>query len=520
MKPVITLLLLLHFSTSFSQWTKVDQLPSSNIFTLFHKNNSLYAGGTNLLYVSKNKGLTWSATAPIPELSKDTSLIRSIIIYKNELYISAPREGVFKSPDDGATWQNISDGIPSGVSDFCEYRGDLYATTDGTFADPVHKLDPVSRTHWLSFSNGLGSISTVINSIIGNNNVLIAGANNNSLIDRLEGNSTTWEERTINNPPIVNEGVFDLISAQDTLFYAGKTGFFYMSTDNGLTWNFFGSRLVTGANFLINAKEALVTSRYIFDNATNSNNSLFYYIKKDSLHFPFHNFSAVQNIFTWQIDILGGKLWDATDRGLFYMSLSDLPGITAADETPDNIPLPVHFISFHASCDKNKVQLAWKTEQEINSDHFNIERSSDGITWTIIGNVNLSVASTTERSYSFTDNNSGSINFYRVSEHDLDGNIQYSKIISSSCSITEAFLCGPNPAHDQITVKINAAHNSNAVLKIVDGKGSVVKIQRAAVSTGMNQVVVDISSLANGIYYLTANWNNSMADKSFKIIKQ
>jgi hypothetical protein len=92
MKIIFTLALLLHFSVSYSQWTKVQQLPSTDIASLYHKDNILYAGGKNIIYFSKNKGLTWDSTSIIPNLF----LVTSIIVYKNELYAAAPNKGVFK----------------------------------------------------------------------------------------------------------------------------------------------------------------------------------------------------------------------------------------------------------------------------------------------------------------------------------------------------------------------------------------------------------------------------------------
>jgi len=127
MKIVLALVILLHFTVSFSQWTRVNQLPSTDIASLYHKDNILYAGGKNIICISQNNGLTWHSTSTIPQLF----LVSSIIVYQNELYAAAPNTCVFKSPDDGATWQNISAGIFPSVSDFCEFRGDLYAATQG-----------------------------------------------------------------------------------------------------------------------------------------------------------------------------------------------------------------------------------------------------------------------------------------------------------------------------------------------------------------------------------------------------
>jgi photosystem II stability/assembly factor-like uncharacterized protein len=101
MKLIFTLVSLLCFSASFSQWTKVEQLTSSDIASLYHKDSILYAGGRNIIYISKDNGQTWDSTNTIPELF----LVTSIIVYKGELYAAAPNKGVFKTHDDGTTWQ-------------------------------------------------------------------------------------------------------------------------------------------------------------------------------------------------------------------------------------------------------------------------------------------------------------------------------------------------------------------------------------------------------------------------------
>ena len=62
MKIIFTLALLVHFAVSYSQWTKVQQLPSTDIASLYHKDGILYAGGKNIIYFSKDKGQTWDST--------------------------------------------------------------------------------------------------------------------------------------------------------------------------------------------------------------------------------------------------------------------------------------------------------------------------------------------------------------------------------------------------------------------------------------------------------------------------
>ena len=64
-------------------------------------------------------------------------------------------------------------------------------------------------------------------------------------------------------------------------------------------------------------------------------------------------------------------------------------------------PLPVDFTFFNSNCQGNKVELTWKTAQEENSSHFNIERSVDAENWALIGNLPAAGNSNTERSYFF-----------------------------------------------------------------------------------------------------------------------
>src|SRR5215211_7817088 len=85
MKSLFLLLSLFVLRPSFAQWTRVQQLPASDIFTLFHKDSVFYAGGKRVIYISRNKGQTWDSTTALPGLVAVSSIIDNIIVYKNEL---------------------------------------------------------------------------------------------------------------------------------------------------------------------------------------------------------------------------------------------------------------------------------------------------------------------------------------------------------------------------------------------------------------------------------------------------
>jgi len=186
----------------------------------------------------------------------------------------------------------------------------------------------------------------------------------------------------------------------------------------------------------------------------------------------------------------------------------------------DNNVLPVRFISFNTSCQGDKVIVTWKTAQEQNSSHFNIEKSVDGISWTVINSLPAAGNSNTEHSYSFTDNNPVQNSYYRIAQYDLDGHVQYTSIIRSSCNITDVFRLWPNPVRDVVFINIVTDSESQAVIKVFDSRGSLVKEQKATVLQGSNQLSVDMRSMAKGVYSLTVYWNKGQTKQTAQLLKQ
>jgi hypothetical protein len=186
----------------------------------------------------------------------------------------------------------------------------------------------------------------------------------------------------------------------------------------------------------------------------------------------------------------------------------------------NNTILPVLFTLFDAKCEGNTIVIRWKTGQEQNSDHFNIEKSIDGVNWTVIGSAPAAGNSASEKTYSFTDTNPGQKNSYRVAEYDIDRRAQYTVVLTSSCDLTDKFSVWPNPLHDVVMINIVTSNDSQATISIFDNKGALVKRQTAPILQGSNQLRIDLKSLASGAYTLQGNWNSGKTSKALKIIKQ
>lgn len=183
--------------------------------------------------------------------------------------------------------------------------------------------------------------------------------------------------------------------------------------------------------------------------------------------------------------------------------------------------LPVLFVLFNVKCNNNKVDINWKTAAEQNSSHFEVERSESGNSWTSIGTVPAAGNSSSERSYSFTDNTPLSFPaFYRIAEFDLDGRAQYTSIIKNDCRQTDTWKLWPNPVQDQLFIAINSPVATNMTINLYDAKGSLVKQQQRSILPGNNQLSIDMSKLAKGMYHITANSEKGLQQQSFKLIKQ
>ena len=92
--------------------------------------------------------------------------------------------------------------------------------------------------------------------------------------------------------------------------------------------------------------------------------------------------------------------------------------------------LPVTLLDFSGKLNGTKVDLNWKTANEMNTDHFTVERSNDGINFIPIGNVKAKGSLSTVTNYDLVDPIPiKGLNYYRLKMVDLDGSFVYSKTI-------------------------------------------------------------------------------------------
>jgi Secretion system C-terminal sorting domain len=198
---------------------------------------------------------------------------------------------------------------------------------------------------------------------------------------------------------------------------------------------------------------------------------------------------------------------------------------TAYTKTVSAQTLPVRLTSFTATlANETRVELRWTTASEINTSHFNIERSTDGTNYTTAGMVFANGTATTDADYQFPDNISSlrsQVIYYRLKSMDNDGKSQLSEVrivrIGKSAENTISILTYPNPARNEIQVTIpNEWQNKTALYEVFNTHGQLV--MRRATSQASQTQQLNISMLAPGLYYIKVICDNQTALQ--KIVKQ
>lgn len=118
-----------------------------------------------------------------------------------------------------------------------------------------------------------------------------------------------------------------------------------------------------------------------------------------------------------------------------------------------NGTLPLSILSFDAAAANGNVTLIWNTENEINTSHFDVEFSTDGIIFKKLATVKATNLPGKNKYHFVHTGVTDNILFYRIKQFDLDGKAAYSKTEKINISKATQVTVYPNPAADFIRLK-------------------------------------------------------------------
>ena len=162
--------------------------------------------------------------------------------------------------------------------------------------------------------------------------------------------------------------------------------------------------------------------------------------------------------------------------------------------------LPVTWLAFTATKNKAEVVLHWQTANELNTSHFNVQRSSDGVHFETLQKVTAMQGNGGIKAYSFTDRQPRTgLNYYRLQQADKDGSLNYSAIVTVDFVNTRAFSIYPNPCTTK-EIYVNDAGSHLQKMVITDAAGKKILMQTSNSTATMHYI--DIAVLKTGIYFV------------------
>ncbi|MBL0358287.1 MAG: T9SS type A sorting domain-containing protein [Chitinophagaceae bacterium] len=205
------------------------------------------------------------------------------------------------------------------------------------------------------------------------------------------------------------------------------------------------------------------------------------------------------------------------------------PGSLSGDNPSDNSSQAGYFVSnttpitlfnFTAALVNCQPSLKWITENEINSDRFEIERRNQNASdWELVGDIAASGNSAVKVIYSYTDNNVPAVSeklLYRLKMIDQNGRYKYSEVLPVfiNCKTTQLHIY-PNPVQNGYLNVSLTGNNENADAALVSPSGQV--ILKMNLNRGSNTLYV--GNIASGVYVLNVNFKDGNSKKIKVVIE-
>jgi len=184
----------------------------------------------------------------------------------------------------------------------------------------------------------------------------------------------------------------------------------------------------------------------------------------------------------------------------------------STDSSDPGCVLPLDLISFSGRRTEEKNFLTWTTANEINTSHFEIERSTDAISFTNIGTVEATGNTTGQKDYTYLDESAGNdLVYYRLKMVEMNGSFSYSSVIGVSEEQLKILHLFPCPAKDLISLVVYSNDEQEVNVDIYDMTGRIVRRMNLPIQKGNNRVTVDISGLPPSVYNVKLYLINSKA---------
>jgi uncharacterized lipoprotein YddW (UPF0748 family) len=210
----------------------------------------------------------------------------------------------------------------------------------------------------------------------------------------------------------------------------------------------------------------------------------------------------------------GTKVYDIVAGNKVVVSAADIASntyfmVTALDKANNEssaglLALPITGLQLQLRLLGNTTAVNWTTLTEVNTKHFEVERSNDGRTFSYVTTVLAAGNSTSSRTYQMQDVlTKEGVYYYRIMSVDKDGRTTISAVKSILYKMNGSqIVVGPNPFKN--TINISNMHQVKT-LSITDVSGRVILTKEVNNETA---TTIDAASLSSGLYHLKITKSN------------
>lgn len=196
--------------------------------SLIHHKGKLYFSTTYIvdkIFRSSTDSIAWE------DITSDSGKITIDFLSHNGILYKGTLTGMYRSMDDGASWQDINTGMKGlGITAVYKHNDTLFAGTNGG----VFRSRSI-RHGWERVNNGITNLYYQRYTFASNPSTLYVGVTDFSYYSGGGVFSTTNSGEKWMSKGLANLYIMSLVFSNDTL-YAGTSSGVYVSYDQGMTW--------------------------------------------------------------------------------------------------------------------------------------------------------------------------------------------------------------------------------------------------------------------------------------------
>ncbi len=239
----------------------------------------------------------------------------------------------------------------------------------------------------------------------------------------------------------------------------------------------------------------------------------------EAMNICIENLSITKNGNDFAIDDISFRECLNPDQEAFERLLRGDPCELADSPDALDIPLSVTMLDFSGNLVGDRVFLNWITLRENNAGYFEVQRSVDGANFSPIGEVLAKGSTSTLNSYDFVDTQlpkDVEYLYYRLKIYNDDGTSKMGPLVRINVSGLNTFDLEifPNPISqgDNVKLRFNVAEGQVG-LAVADMMGNVLQQSILSTINGLNDVTLNTSKLAPGIYIIQVRQNGQKVAK-------